>query len=148
MRLACFFTTLCTIQRRQTTSLSWLRKRELSTSKSLRFFNFLNERIDFNKKWLGHSYWSTHNCFYSLIILFLILALSLRAGPLRKRSSSTVPVPVISEEYFVNPQENLSIFVLPPFTLEGIYTGKEWSHSTAQSFLHTKGQIRRNMMGG
>ncbi|KAJ7365979.1 Rab guanyl-nucleotide exchange factor [Desmophyllum pertusum] len=46
-----------------------------------------------------------------------------KVGPLRKRSSSTVPVPVISEEYFVNPQENLSIFVLPPFTLEGIYTG-------------------------
>ncbi|XP_078372153.1 DENN domain-containing protein 3-like [Oculina patagonica] len=46
-----------------------------------------------------------------------------KAGPLRKRSSSSVPVPIISEEYFVNPQENLSIFVLPPFTLEGIYTG-------------------------
>jgi len=51
-----------------------------------------------------------------------------RAGPLRKRSSSTVPVPVISEEYFDNPEENLSTFVLPPFTLEGIYTSKEWSH--------------------
>ncbi|XP_020622103.1 DENN domain-containing protein 3-like [Orbicella faveolata] len=45
-----------------------------------------------------------------------------KAGPLRKRSSSTVPVPVISEEYFDNPEENLSTFVLPPFTLEGIYT--------------------------
>jgi len=61
------------------------------------------------------------------ILLFVMLS-SHRAGPLRKRSSSTVPVPVISEEYFDNPEENLSTFVLPPFTREGIGTSKKSSH--------------------
>lgn len=46
-----------------------------------------------------------------------------KAGPLRKRSSSSSVVPVISQEYFVNAQKSLSIFVLPPFTLKGVYTG-------------------------
>lgn len=64
---------------------------------------------------------------YVIILLFVMLS-SHRAGPLRKRSSSTVPVPVISEEYFVNPEENLSTFVLPPFTREGIGTSKKRSH--------------------
>ncbi|XP_068694496.1 DENN domain-containing protein 3-like [Montipora foliosa] len=48
-----------------------------------------------------------------------------KVAPLRKRSSTTVPipVPVISDEFFMNTQENLSIFALPPFGSEGIYTG-------------------------
>ncbi|RMX49961.1 hypothetical protein pdam_00013948 [Pocillopora damicornis] len=46
-----------------------------------------------------------------------------KTGPLRKRSSSALTVPVIPEECFADAHEELSIFALPPFVRGGIHTG-------------------------
>lgn len=82
-----------------------------------------------------------------------------KAAPIRKRSSSSVPIPVISDEFFVNPQANLSIFTLPPFASEGIYTGSFYaaylksldekiseltikSSSLVANYLYLRGMLR------
>lgn len=65
-------------------------------------------------------YWSRIKPHHIFRRLFIVILCS-RAVPLRKRSSSSVAR--ISDEFFVNPQEELNIFVLPPFTFEGVYKG-------------------------
>ncbi|XP_074627330.1 DENN domain-containing protein 3-like isoform X3 [Acropora palmata] len=79
----------------------------------------------------------------------------------RKRSSTTVSVhvPVIADQFFQNPQADLSIYVLPPFGQEGIYSGRFYgvysksldekisdlmakSSSLVANYLYLRGMLR------